>query len=350
MEIKEGESIPSLSVAPFIVLDFVFTGISVRRNLGSLSLECGTLPLSLNLLCIMARNKHRRDIKETIFDDKFRARNWGSRFGPHYYDSDWLPHVHKKNLANQMPRYADVFKDNVTLFIGNLPEDMDSEWLSQLFSSSGQVLFASIPNKRSYMHNDRFGFVKFAKKRGRVKGNQMHKWYAYQGSPVIDRAEGVDESPGINNEVATDYFSGKNDAELATTLNDMNAIVTVSKPADIHLLAACNAIDGVGSSKSRLELNLKAFGSGKVFDADRRSKSLSLGHFDKLPNIAIPKAFSFNGLIHSPFSQLSYRIITKLNKETLKVWATKSLATLKQDWKWLNLNSTSWTFKLKTTP
>ncbi|KAH7864577.1 hypothetical protein Vadar_031186 [Vaccinium darrowii] len=114
------------------------------------------------------RGNKRQDINETIFDENFKCRNWGL-FGerPHKSvdDSSWVPFNHMKTSKFRMPKFSTKFGANVTLFVGNLPEDMDTEWLSQLFSISGYVIFATIPNRRSYMHNDRCGFIKFASKK-----------------------------------------------------------------------------------------------------------------------------------------------------------------------------------------
>ncbi|KAH7865562.1 hypothetical protein Vadar_008272 [Vaccinium darrowii] len=73
----------------------------------------------------------RHSVKETIFDESYKSQNrkWKDR--------------------------------NVTLFIGNLPEDMDAEWLFQLFTPAGKVVDTFIPYKRSYFDNARYGFVRF---------------------------------------------------------------------------------------------------------------------------------------------------------------------------------------------
>ncbi|GFZ09150.1 hypothetical protein Acr_20g0009580 [Actinidia rufa] len=49
-----------------------------------------------------------------------------------------------------------------TLFVENLPDEMDEEWMHQLFSNSGKVIEVFIPKKRSSKQNLRFGFVRFA--------------------------------------------------------------------------------------------------------------------------------------------------------------------------------------------
>ncbi|GFS42115.1 hypothetical protein Acr_00g0078180 [Actinidia rufa] len=49
-----------------------------------------------------------------------------------------------------------------TLFVENLPDEMDEEWMHQLFSNSGKVIEVFIPKKRSLKQNLRFGFVRLA--------------------------------------------------------------------------------------------------------------------------------------------------------------------------------------------
>lgn len=50
------------------------------------------------------------------------------------------------------------------LFEGNLPEEMDEEWLQQLFTEEGVPVDAYIPTKRAVKFNKRFGFVRFKTK------------------------------------------------------------------------------------------------------------------------------------------------------------------------------------------
>ncbi|GAB2276871.1 hypothetical protein Dimus_011582 [Dionaea muscipula] len=52
----------------------------------------------------------------------------------------------------------------VTVFICNLPEDMDEIWLMQLFRKHGEVHDVFIPQKRTAKTNYRFGFVRFSSK------------------------------------------------------------------------------------------------------------------------------------------------------------------------------------------
>lgn len=49
----------------------------------------------------------------------------------------------------------------VTVYVDNLLEDMDAEWLGQIFSKYGRVLDAYIPRKRSKNFMTKFGFVRF---------------------------------------------------------------------------------------------------------------------------------------------------------------------------------------------
>ncbi|KAH7834410.1 hypothetical protein Vadar_015680 [Vaccinium darrowii] len=57
--------------------------------------------------------------------------------------------------------FAATMADMFTLFVDNLPRDMDAEWLRQIFSSFGRVEDVYIPSKRSSTFNTKFGFVRF---------------------------------------------------------------------------------------------------------------------------------------------------------------------------------------------
>ncbi|KAL7001411.1 Spliceosome-associated protein 49 [Sarracenia purpurea var. burkii] len=52
-------------------------------------------------------------------------------------------------------------KVNTTIFIDNIPDQIDNTWLRNAFNLCGLVAGAFIPNKRRRMSNSRFGFVKF---------------------------------------------------------------------------------------------------------------------------------------------------------------------------------------------
>ncbi|KAH7837692.1 hypothetical protein Vadar_016784 [Vaccinium darrowii] len=49
----------------------------------------------------------------------------------------------------------------LTLFVDNLPEDVNLSWLKHLFNKFGVVKDASIPTKRSKVSGRRFGFVHY---------------------------------------------------------------------------------------------------------------------------------------------------------------------------------------------
>lgn len=50
----------------------------------------------------------------------------------------------------------------VTVYVDNLSEDMDAEWLGQIFSKYGAVVDVFIPKKRSKRYLSKFGFVRFS--------------------------------------------------------------------------------------------------------------------------------------------------------------------------------------------
>lgn len=49
--------------------------------------------------------------------------------------------------------------DAITVYVDNLPKDMDVAWLRHLFNSQGKVIDVYIPAKRSLRYNTKFGFV-----------------------------------------------------------------------------------------------------------------------------------------------------------------------------------------------
>ncbi|KAH7833188.1 hypothetical protein Vadar_003897 [Vaccinium darrowii] len=52
----------------------------------------------------------------------------------------------------------------VSVFLDNLTEDMDAEWLGQIFSKFGHVIDVFLPKKRSKSFNSKFGFVRYCSK------------------------------------------------------------------------------------------------------------------------------------------------------------------------------------------
>ncbi|CAL5404875.1 unnamed protein product [Camellia sinensis] len=57
----------------------------------------------------------------------------------------------------------------VTMFVDNLPDSMDKEWLLQLCSGAGKVQDVFIPKKLSKRSKRRFGFVRFRSKEEAVR-------------------------------------------------------------------------------------------------------------------------------------------------------------------------------------
>lgn len=73
----------------------------------------------------------------------------------------------------------------VILFIGYLPKDMDAEWLSQIFKSVGNVVDSFIPNKRSYFHNDIYGFIRFEHNGERFNNHHINEQYENMGHKIL---------------------------------------------------------------------------------------------------------------------------------------------------------------------
>lgn len=65
--------------------------------------------------------------------------------------------------------YGGGRKNVITVFVDNLPKEMNKVWLRHIFSDFGKVDDIYIPNKRSAKFNTRFGFFCFCKRDGAVK-------------------------------------------------------------------------------------------------------------------------------------------------------------------------------------
>lgn len=76
-------------------------------------------------------------------------------------EEGWIPVI-----GNQRRQYTNnqLKKEMVTLFIDNIPDDRDQQWLCNIFNKYGVVRDAFIPNKKSKHSGNRFGFVRFASK------------------------------------------------------------------------------------------------------------------------------------------------------------------------------------------
>lgn len=88
---------------------------------------------------------NKREVKETIFDGQWKSSGGGKAF----------------TIENNFRRgsvHNTFSREGVSLFIGNLPVEMDTEWLYQIFRGAGEVIDAFIPLKRSYLHNEKFVF------------------------------------------------------------------------------------------------------------------------------------------------------------------------------------------------
>ncbi|KAH7860741.1 hypothetical protein Vadar_017477 [Vaccinium darrowii] len=82
----------------------------------------------------------KRLVKETIFDDLFKAS------ATNLAAKQWVP-IKSRNHS-------------ITLFVDNIPEEANLSWLSSTFNNYGVVIWAHISNKRSYK-GSRFAFVKY---------------------------------------------------------------------------------------------------------------------------------------------------------------------------------------------
>ncbi|KAH7865037.1 hypothetical protein Vadar_001483 [Vaccinium darrowii] len=78
------------------------------------------------------------------------------------HDADWTRV--SKNRANAEQRYCNHRFDRlnyISVYVDNLPFEMDEVWLRQIFKGYGEVMDVYIPKKRSSRFNTKFGFIRF---------------------------------------------------------------------------------------------------------------------------------------------------------------------------------------------
>ncbi|KAE9444696.1 hypothetical protein C3L33_23406, partial [Rhododendron williamsianum] len=81
-------------------------------------------------------------------------------YGVDSMSTDWT--LDSKKKASDVLRYSRSDKMNViSVYVDNLPYEMDKVWLHQLFRGYSEVVDVYIPNKRSFRFNTKFGFVRF---------------------------------------------------------------------------------------------------------------------------------------------------------------------------------------------
>ncbi|KAH7858718.1 hypothetical protein Vadar_027137 [Vaccinium darrowii] len=72
----------------------------------------------------------------------------------------------KRRLSNDRRGCNHSFQRSISVsfsvYVDNLPYEMDEVWLRQIFRSYGDVVDVFIPNKRSSRFNTKFGFVRFS--------------------------------------------------------------------------------------------------------------------------------------------------------------------------------------------
>ncbi|KAI8568693.1 hypothetical protein RHMOL_Rhmol02G0220100 [Rhododendron molle] len=54
--------------------------------------------------------------------------------------------------------------DAITVYVDNLPKDLDVAWLRHLFNGQGKVIDVYMPAQRSLRYNTKFGSVRFKNK------------------------------------------------------------------------------------------------------------------------------------------------------------------------------------------
>lgn len=78
------------------------------------------------------------------------------------HNADWT--LVSKNRVNATQRYCNHCFDRlkyISVYVDNLPFEMDEVWLRQIFKGYGEVMDVYIPKKRSSRFNTKFGFIRF---------------------------------------------------------------------------------------------------------------------------------------------------------------------------------------------
>lgn len=70
----------------------------------------------------------------------------------------WIPVIknHRRQMGNKSGN-----KETISLFVDNIPEDRDQQWLMKTFNMFGVVKDAFVPRKRSKCTGNKFGFVRY---------------------------------------------------------------------------------------------------------------------------------------------------------------------------------------------
>ncbi|KAH7847534.1 hypothetical protein Vadar_027263 [Vaccinium darrowii] len=69
---------------------------------------------------------------------------------------------HSNDRRGSNHSYQRSISVSFSVYVDNLPFEMDEVWLRQIFRSYGDVVDVFIPNKRSSRFNTKFGFVRFS--------------------------------------------------------------------------------------------------------------------------------------------------------------------------------------------
>ncbi|KAH7847765.1 hypothetical protein Vadar_030021 [Vaccinium darrowii] len=158
-------------------------------------------------------------------------------------------------------RYKDISSSNlkcsyVSVFVDNLPFEMDVVWLRQLFRSFGDVVDAYIPNKRSSRFNTKFGFVRF-----RSKDEAVRAVHAMNGFLIRDfciqvnlaRFSQPNSSKNFVQKPGVSFVSSKNPAISDSPIN----IIKCNDVIDDNCPSFADVVAGKKSTVSRNSIKVQ---------------------------------------------------------------------------------------------
>ncbi|XP_072375387.1 la-related protein 7 [Diabrotica undecimpunctata] len=131
----------------------------------------------------------------------------------------------KERIRRKMPIKINENVDNCTIYVENIKADANHEWVSQIFSEFGNVVYVSIPKYRHNKTNKGFAFVEFEDENGAKNaltyfesiGCKMPSETNPENLKSIQTFQEKDADDLVNSEYATDTKANEPEELLSTT-------------------------------------------------------------------------------------------------------------------------------------
>jgi len=172
-------------------------------------------------------------------------------------EGGWIPkvNIHRNSQGNKHKGFGNFNQTLCTLFIDNLPEEVDLGWLRKYFNKFGFVKDVYIPVKRSKRTGSKFGFVRYdchvaagvaiSKSNGLwVQDKQLFVKEAsfghFDGKPALKLPSLLRTDVGTSNYEAKEFLSSNLDADFCKIKNYdkgksyAQAVTGVSKNLEAH--------------------------------------------------------------------------------------------------------------------